>query len=145
MWASGWHWVLLWLLILLVVVTVLGIWRMAQIQARLEQVVGVSNVETRLVIDMRAIVYDRMVSLRNLTLLNEADDMETEMAKIGQQDAKYLAALNKLQKMVDNSALARSEKQKVLSQLKGATGTGSATGGAGACGSVWPTSRNRPP
>jgi methyl-accepting chemotaxis protein len=105
-------------LILLVVVTVLGIWRMAQIQDRLEQVVNVSNVETRLVIDMRAIVYDRMVSLRNLTLLNEADDMEAEMAKINQQNAKYSAAQDKLLKLVAKSDLAGAEKQSLLTQLK---------------------------
>jgi hypothetical protein len=38
--------------------------------------VNVSNVETRLALDMRAIVYDRMVALRNLTLLNDEGDME---------------------------------------------------------------------
>ena len=62
-------------LALLIAVTLLGIKRMSQIQGRLETIVSVSNVETRLIIDMRAIVYDRMVSLRNLTLLNDLDDM----------------------------------------------------------------------
>ena len=69
-------------LILLMAVTILGITRMAQIQGRLEKIVNVSNVETRLVSDMRAIVYDRMVSLRNLTLLTDPDDMAPDLAKI---------------------------------------------------------------
>ena len=49
-------------LMLLVLVTALGIFRMSQIQQRLEQVVDVSNVQSRLVLDMRAIVYDRTFS-----------------------------------------------------------------------------------
>jgi len=51
-------------LILLVAVTGLGISRMAQIQQRLENVVNLNNVETRLVIDMRALVNDRTIALR---------------------------------------------------------------------------------
>ena len=75
-------------LALLMVVTILGIIRMAQIQGRLERIVNVSNVEIRLAIDMRAIVFDRMVSLRNLTLLTDADDMAVDLAKIQEQSKK---------------------------------------------------------
>ena len=42
-------------LIFLVAVTTVGIFRMAQIQDRLDHVVSVNNVVTRLVIDMRNI------------------------------------------------------------------------------------------
>ena len=69
----------------LLAVTLVGIGRMSQIQDRLDKIVEVSNVETRLVIDMRAIVYDRMVSLRNLTLLTDPDDMAPDLAKIKEQ------------------------------------------------------------
>jgi methyl-accepting chemotaxis protein len=63
-------------LIFLIALTIVGVFRMSQIQGRLEKIVNVSNVETRLALDMRAIVYDRMVALRNLTLLNDEGDME---------------------------------------------------------------------
>jgi methyl-accepting chemotaxis protein len=86
----------------LVAVTVVGIMRMSQIQGRLERIVNVSNVETRLAIDMRAIVYDRMVSLRNLTLLNDAADMEKDLAKIADQTKKYAEANDKLIKLIQN-------------------------------------------
>src|SRR5450830_325966 len=80
----------------LVAVAIVGISRMAQIQGRLENIVNVSNVETRLALDMRATVYDRMVSLRNLTLLNDAADMEKDLAKIADQSKKYAEANDKL-------------------------------------------------
>ncbi|WP_317201104.1 methyl-accepting chemotaxis protein, partial [Janthinobacterium sp.] len=76
-------------LVLLVAVTVVGIARMAQIQDRLDHVVNVNNVATRLVIDMRGNVSDRITSLRILTLMTDAGDMEPEMARIKAQTARY--------------------------------------------------------
>ena len=105
-------------LILLVLVTALGIFRMAQIQGRLEKVVDVSNVESRLVLDMRAIVYDRMVSLRNLTLLNDADDMEKELRAIADQSKKYSAFQDQLAKMYAANANTTKEENDLLAKLK---------------------------
>src|ERR1700741_1674245 len=79
----------------LVVVTAIGISRMAQIQDRLDHVVGVNNVVTRLVIDMRANVSDRITSLRILTLMTDAGDMEPEMNRIKELAGKYADAQNK--------------------------------------------------
>ncbi len=83
-------------LFFLVAVTIVGILRMAQIQDRLDRVVGVNNVVTRLVIDMRANVSDRITSLRILTLMTDAGDMEPEMNRIKQQTGKYDDAEKKL-------------------------------------------------
>lgn len=102
----------------LVAVTVVGIMRMSQIQGRLERIVNVSNVETRLAIDMRAIVYDRMVSLRNLTLLNDAADMEKDLAKIADQTKKYAEANDKLIKLIQNEGSSHPEKKALLDKLK---------------------------
>jgi methyl-accepting chemotaxis protein len=98
-------------LVLLVIMAVLGIYRMAQIQDRLEKVVNVNNVETRLVIDMRAIVKDRTVALRNLSLLTDADDMKPELDRIKDQTAKYSEAEQKLSSMFDKGA---SEQERTL-------------------------------
>src|SRR5471030_1970658 len=76
-------------LVFLVAVTAVGISRMGQIQSRLDHVVGVNNVVTRLVIDMRANVSDRVTSLRILTLMSDAGDMEPEMNRIKEQGRKY--------------------------------------------------------
>ncbi len=84
-------------LVLLVAVTVLGIARMAQIQARLDHVIDVNNVVTRLVIEMRGNVSDRITSLRILTLMTDASDMEPEMARIKTQTSTYQETQKKLE------------------------------------------------
>ncbi|MFZ6843308.1 methyl-accepting chemotaxis protein [Undibacterium sp. RuTC16W] len=105
-------------LTLLIVVTALGIRGMSQIEDRLERIVNVNNVETRLVIEMRAIVYDRMVSLRNLTLLNDAGDMEPELAKIKEQSKKYTEAEAKLASMFASETATSAEEKALLAKLK---------------------------
>ena len=104
----------------LIAVTIVGISRMSQIQGRLEKIVNVSNAETRLALDMRAIVYDRMVSLRNLTLLNDAADMEPELKKIAEQSKQYATADEKLSKMSTEEGNVSTEKKTLLAKLKDA-------------------------
>jgi len=103
-------------LVLLVVVTVVGIVRMAQIQNRLDHVVGVSNVVTRLVVDMRNNVSERVTSLRTLTLMTDAADMEPELNRFKEQTAKYDALQ---QKLAQKFAIeASSEEKALLAQIK---------------------------
>ncbi|QGZ43248.1 methyl-accepting chemotaxis protein [Pseudoduganella flava] len=103
-------------LLFLVAVTVVGIFRMAQIQDRLDHVVSVNNVVTRLVIDMRNNVADRIGSLRTLTLMSDPADMEPEFARIKDQASKYDAALKKLEAQFAIEALP--EEKKLLGQIK---------------------------
>ncbi|MCS0808881.1 methyl-accepting chemotaxis protein [Massilia agilis] len=105
-------------LVLLVAVTVVGILRMAQIQDRLDHVVGVNNVVTRLVIDMRNNVSERVTSLRTLTLMTNADDMEPELNKFKEQTRKY----DEIQAKLEGKFAAESTQQEktLLSQIKDA-------------------------
>ena len=73
----------------LVAVTIIGIARMAQIQDRLDRVVGVNNVVTRHVIDLRANVNDRINSLRILTMMSSPDEMEGDLARFKTMTAQY--------------------------------------------------------
>ncbi|MBA5640315.1 MCP four helix bundle domain-containing protein [Duganella sp. LX20W] len=103
-------------LLFLVAVTAVGIGRMAQIQDRLDHVVGVNNVVTRLVIDMRANVSDRITSLRILTLMPEGSDLEPEMNRVKDLAAKYAEAQKKLS---DQFAVeATPEEKALLGQVK---------------------------
>jgi len=103
-------------LLLLVAVTVVGILRMAEIQSRLDRVVGVNNVVTNLVTDMRHNVADRVTSLRILTLMTDPGDMEPEMNRIKAQTAKYDEAEKKLS---DKFAAEGSAQEKsLLAQVK---------------------------
>ena len=58
--------------------------------------VNINNVQTRLMMDMRAVAYDRGVSLRNLTLLAEIDDMGPDLKRIEDQSKKYSELEEKL-------------------------------------------------
>jgi methyl-accepting chemotaxis protein len=100
----------------LVAVTALGISRMAQIEHRLDNVVSVNNVETRLVIDMRAQVNDRTVTLRNLSLLTDASDMQPEIDRINEQTKKYADAEAKLDGMFATSSIA--DEKDLLGKIK---------------------------
>ena len=76
-------------LFFLVAVTVIGIFSTAQIQGRLDRVVGTNNVVTRYVIDMRGNVSDRINSLRILTMMSSPDEMESDLNRVKQQAVKY--------------------------------------------------------
>jgi methyl-accepting chemotaxis protein len=105
-------------LVFLVAVTVVGIFRMAQIQDRLDHVVSVNVVATRLVVDMRNNVADRITSLRILTLMADASDMEPEMARIKEQGKKYDESAKKLSALY--AANATAEEKSLLAQVKDA-------------------------
>jgi methyl-accepting chemotaxis protein len=76
-------------LFFLVGVTIIGIFSTGQIQARLDRVVGVNNVVTRYVIDMRSNVSDRINSLRILTMMSGPDEMEADLNRVKEQAKKY--------------------------------------------------------
>ncbi|MGK5053680.1 methyl-accepting chemotaxis protein [Janthinobacterium sp. RB2P8] len=103
-------------LVLLVAVTILGIARMAQIQERLDHVINVNNVVTRLVIDMRGNVSDRITSLRILTLMTDASDMEPEMARIKTQTSTYQETQKKLEEKFAIESTA--EEKTLLASIK---------------------------
>ncbi|MBV7536248.1 MCP four helix bundle domain-containing protein [Duganella sp. sic0402] len=83
-------------LVFLVAVTAVGILRMSQIQNRLDHVISVNNVVSRLVVDMRNNVTERVNSLRVLTMIADPADMETDMNRIKELGAKYTEFQNKL-------------------------------------------------
>ncbi len=107
-------------LVLMVILTVVGVVRMAQIQNRLDHVVSVNNVVTRLVVDMRNNVSERVTSLRTLTLMTDPADMEPELNKFKEQTGKYDALQ---QKLADKfSVEASNEEKALLAQIKDAEG-----------------------
>jgi methyl-accepting chemotaxis protein len=107
-------------LALMVILTVVGVVRMAQIQNRLDHVVSVNNVVTRLVVDMRNNVSERVTSLRTLTLMTDPADMEPELNRFKEQTAKYDAFQ---QKLAQKFALeASAEEKALLAQIKDAEG-----------------------
>ena len=103
-------------LLFLIAVTTVGIFRMAQIQDRLDHVISVNNVVSRLVIDMRANVNDRVSSLRVLTLMTDPADMEPELKRVKELAAKYTEAQNKLSAQFAKESIA--EEAALLATIK---------------------------
>jgi methyl-accepting chemotaxis protein len=99
----------------LVIITIVGIWRMAQIQDRLDHVVSVNAVATRLVTDMRNNV-ENVSGLKILTLMSEPSDMEPELARINKLLKDYEAADSKLSALYAQDATP--EEKTLLSQVK---------------------------
>jgi methyl-accepting chemotaxis protein len=107
-------------LALMVILTVVGVVRMAQIQNRLDHVVSVNNVVTRLVVDMRNNVSERVTALRTLTLMTDPADMEPELTRFKEQTGKYDALQKKLAEKFAVEASA--EEKALLTQIEGAEG-----------------------
>jgi len=106
-------------MVLLAGVTALGIMNMAQVQQRLEKVLTVNNVQSRLAATMRNAVMDRMISLRNVALVQDAAEMEQEVDRISSQNQQYLSAEEQLAQMLA-SAESASETKAVLEKVKAA-------------------------
>jgi methyl-accepting chemotaxis protein len=107
-----------WVLLLLLVVTVFGLYNMAQMQQRFLDVVSVNNPEAKLVTEMIGTVQERSISLRNLMLQGGADDIEREAAYIGQQTKKYQVAEQQLSKMFDSAANTAPEERAALPKIR---------------------------
>ena len=90
-----------WVVALLVLVTVMGVYNMHLMQARFLEVINVNNPEAKLLNEMSETVGERSISLRNLMLQGSAEDIEKEAAYIKVQTQKYLASEKKLHEMFD--------------------------------------------
>ncbi|GAA4012558.1 methyl-accepting chemotaxis protein [Actimicrobium antarcticum] len=106
------------LLALLLLVTVIGLNRMGQIQARLHNIVNVNNVETQQVLTMRITVYDRMIAVRNLALMTETSEMQAELDRLKTNLTSYVAAETELNNMLAASGQPRAEQKTLLAKIK---------------------------
>ncbi|MGZ8294729.1 MAG: methyl-accepting chemotaxis protein [Telluria sp.] len=107
-------------LFFMVAVTIVGIFRMAEIQDRLDRVVSVNNVVSRLVVDMRNNVNTRISSLKVLTMMTDPADMEPELKAIKEQADKYADDQKKLSEKFAREGSA--QEKALLAQIKEAEG-----------------------
>jgi methyl-accepting chemotaxis protein len=101
---------------MLIIVTMLGLSRMAHIQRDLHDI-GNNNVQTELAAAMRFSVADRMIALRNLALLSEEAEMRPEVERITAQANRYAEAEQKLGVMIAQHG-ATDEEKAVLGKLR---------------------------
>lgn len=77
----------------------MGLHNRGQSQASLDRIVHVNNVESKLMLEMRATLSARMIALRNLALTSEPGVQQSEQAALQQQSARYAAAVKQLHAM----------------------------------------------
>lgn len=104
--------------VLLVLMTVLGLGRMAQIEHRLEDIADVNNVESKLASSMYLTITERALALRNLILLTEESEAHIEIKRISDQAQKYLEAEGKLGKMFASLPATTDKEKALMAQIK---------------------------
>nr|WP_315395000.1 methyl-accepting chemotaxis protein [uncultured Duganella sp.] len=103
--------------VFLIVVIALGLVSMRQIQARMDEIINVNGVETRLAQTMDLTVTERALAMRNLILLKEDKEIQIEIKRIAEQEKKYAAAQDKLAKMFSTQAETSDEEKQLLEQI----------------------------
>ncbi|WP_317203271.1 methyl-accepting chemotaxis protein [Janthinobacterium sp.] len=103
---------------LLAVVTGLGINRMGAMRDRMDEIIKVNNVETKLAATMDLTITERALALRNLILLSEEAEIQIEVKRIEAQAKKYEEAQSKLGQMFANLAGTAPEEIALLAQIR---------------------------
>ena len=104
--------------VFLIVVIALGLVSMRQIQGRMDEIINVNGVETRLAQTMDLTVTERALAMRNLILLKEDKEIQIEIKRIAEQEKKYATAQDKLAQMFGTLAETSAEEKQLLDQIK---------------------------
>ena len=105
-------------LFMLVVMAALGIGHMSMMQANVNDIVKVNNVQLQLALEMRLTLLDRAIALRNLALMTNDAEAQPEIARIKDQAAKYSQAEVKLGEMFASQSDTTPEEHAALSSIK---------------------------
>ncbi len=87
-------------LMLMATLTIVGLREMAEINDRLESIVKVNNVKTRLAGEMRDILRDRAISMLSIVVMSDDFDKDEEMMRFYGYGSAYQATRQKLQPML---------------------------------------------
>ena len=106
--------------VLLIVVTALGLNRMAHIKDRVDEITKVNDIEARLAGVMDLTVTERALALRNLILLDSSNTKEIQMEvdRVAEQDKKYAEAEQKLGEMFARQAGTTAREKELLDQIR---------------------------
>ncbi|MDC8758215.1 methyl-accepting chemotaxis protein [Janthinobacterium fluminis] len=103
---------------LLAIVTGLGINRMAAMRDRMDEIIKVNNVETKLAAAMDLTITERALAVRNLILLSEEAEIQIEVKRIEAQAKKYEEAQSKLARMFASLAGTAPEEVALLDKIR---------------------------
>ncbi len=98
------------LLVFLVASLLFGLNRMASMQANIDQIATVNNAQVAQIMAMRASVFDRMIAVRNVVLLTQMNEMQSEIDRIKDGEKKFAAADEKLIHLFEHPSTTESER-----------------------------------
>jgi PAS domain S-box-containing protein len=87
-------------LLLMTTLTIVGLREMAQINDRLEAIVKVNNVKTRLATEMRDILRDRAISMLSIVVMNDPFEKDQEMMRFYGHGSAYQETRLRLEPML---------------------------------------------
>ncbi len=97
-------------LTLLIASVMLSLNRMAAMQDKIHEVVAVNNAQLAQVITIRASLYDRMVAVRNIVLLQSESEMRPEVERLHAQEKRSADAVDNLSKLFERAGTTEAEK-----------------------------------
>lgn len=95
---------------LLAVIVGFGLLKMRDMQSQTTMITDVNNVQIALVATMRNSVSDRMIALRNMAILTDAQKMAKEAEQLRRLEAAYADAKAKLGKTFEDPLTTPEEK-----------------------------------
>jgi methyl-accepting chemotaxis protein len=102
----------------MIVLTVIGVTRVNTISAGLITIGDVNSVKQRYAINFRGSVHDRAISLRDVTLVDNDDELNSAVADITRLTADYEKSAVLLDKMFGERADTRPEERQILAGIK---------------------------
>ena len=102
----------------LLVIIGLALSSMRQIQDRLDEIIKVNDVETKLAQVMDLTVTERALAMRNLILLKEEKEIQIEVKRIAEQQKKYAASQDQLGQMFAKLSATSAEEKELLEQIR---------------------------
>jgi methyl-accepting chemotaxis protein len=100
-------------LVMLVIVAATGLHSMASVNQSMANITRGNDVETRMALDMRLSVDDRMIALRNIVLLDDSAEMQNQVDRIKVQAEKYDLAARTLDTTFATYGIAADERKLV--------------------------------
>jgi len=125
-------------LLMMVVLAVVGLLRMATMQATLDNIVNNENVKVGHIVAMRQSVMEAILNARNIALMTEAADVDAESRRLADNRAVYAQRYAALDKMVaadaeraalDKITATRSASITVVKKMADLTAAGDKAGG----------------
>jgi methyl-accepting chemotaxis protein len=105
------------MVLLMVVLSAVGLASMAQNQQRMDSITRGNNVKVRLAAAMRDTVYERMVAMRDMALVNDVAAMRNDLERIKRQHGQYAAVEAQLAALFAQAGNATGRERGLLARI----------------------------